>query len=167
MSAGLTEAASGVLSAGLTEAASGDVQGPCGRRKMTGWPPGGLVSGGRWPASATWWPGKFRVRYTIWGLVPAAAARRDLPGRGAPGDRAGRRHGEGMEDGDLAADKSSRMTLIHGTRDEWALPSVSGPACSEISLVFRDPADVNILCASIAAVNSGPRVTIPSATTRS
>ena len=32
------------------------------------WPPGGRTSGGRWPASATWWPGKFGVQYTIPGI---------------------------------------------------------------------------------------------------
>jgi len=32
------------------------------------WPPGGKTSGGRWPASAPWWPGGFKVQYTIPGI---------------------------------------------------------------------------------------------------
>lgn len=32
------------------------------------WPPGGRTSGGHWSGSATWWPRKFGVRYTIPGI---------------------------------------------------------------------------------------------------
>ena len=32
------------------------------------WPPGGRTSGGRWPASGTWWPAKFKVQYTVPGI---------------------------------------------------------------------------------------------------
>src|SRR5215472_7457176 len=44
-------------------------------------------------------------------LVPAATARLDLPDRRAPGDRARRRRGRGVEEGDLAADKSTAAAL--------------------------------------------------------
>ena len=44
-------------------------------------------------------------------LVPAATARLDLPAGRAPGDRARRRRGGGVEEGDLAADKSTAAAL--------------------------------------------------------
>ena len=56
--------------------------------------------------------GKFRVQYTVAGdLVPAATARLDLPAGRAAGDRARRRRGGGVEEGDLAADKSTAAAL--------------------------------------------------------
>ena len=55
--------------------------------------------------------GKFKVAYTIRGSGTCCTARLDLPVGRAPGHRARRRRGGGVEERDLAADKSTAAAL--------------------------------------------------------
>ena len=59
---------------------------------------------------------KFGVQYTIPGIRYLLRRRRlDLPDRRPPRDRARRRRGRGVEEGDLAADKGTRRSSAGGS----------------------------------------------------